>query len=156
EKVLAAIDNLAAQRCKGFVICTPDVRLGPAIVAKADGAGMKVFAVDDRFIGSDGKFMNTHYMGISATEIGRTVGKELAAEMKRRGWKPEETAAMAITLPELDTAKQRTDGAAEALVASGFPKEKIYVGPLRGLAEVSTAFDAANILLTQHADVKNW
>src|SRR6516164_7521171 len=31
EKVLAAIDNLAAGGAQGFVICTPDTRLGPAI-----------------------------------------------------------------------------------------------------------------------------
>jgi len=31
EKVLAAIDNLGAQGAQGFVICAPDVRLGPAI-----------------------------------------------------------------------------------------------------------------------------
>src|ERR1051326_2773786 len=31
EKVIAAIDNLTALHAKGFVICTPDVRLGPAI-----------------------------------------------------------------------------------------------------------------------------
>jgi len=42
EKVLAAIDNLAAQGAQGFVICTPDVKLGPAIVAKAEAAQMKV------------------------------------------------------------------------------------------------------------------
>src|SRR2546423_1650385 len=42
EKVLSAIDNLAAQGAKGFVICTPDVRLGPAIVAKANAAGLKL------------------------------------------------------------------------------------------------------------------
>ena len=35
EKVLSAIDNLGAQGAQGFVICTPDVKLGPAIVAKA-------------------------------------------------------------------------------------------------------------------------
>jgi L-arabinose transport system substrate-binding protein len=37
DKVLSAIDNLAAGGAQGFVICTPDARLGPAIVAKADG-----------------------------------------------------------------------------------------------------------------------
>src|SRR5512136_1866442 len=47
EKVLAAIDNLAAQGAKGFVICTPDVRLGPSIVAKARAQGLKVMSVDD-------------------------------------------------------------------------------------------------------------
>ena len=35
EKVLAAIDNLGAQGAQGFVICPPDVRLGPAIQARA-------------------------------------------------------------------------------------------------------------------------
>jgi hypothetical protein len=40
EKTLAAIDSLAANGAQGFVICTPDVRLGPAIVAKAKAAGL--------------------------------------------------------------------------------------------------------------------
>src|ERR1700722_17963456 len=31
EKVLTAIDNLAASGAQGFVICTPDTHLGPAI-----------------------------------------------------------------------------------------------------------------------------
>ncbi len=33
EKVTSAIDNLAAQKAQGFIICTPDVKLGPGIVA---------------------------------------------------------------------------------------------------------------------------
>ena len=36
ERVLSAIDNLGAQGAKGFVICAPDVRLGPAIQARAN------------------------------------------------------------------------------------------------------------------------
>ena len=35
EKTLNAIDSLAANGAKGFVICTPDPKLGPAIAAKA-------------------------------------------------------------------------------------------------------------------------
>ena len=38
EKVLTAIDNLSANGAKGFVICTPDVKLGPGITAKAKAA----------------------------------------------------------------------------------------------------------------------
>lgn len=30
EKVQSAIDNLGAQGAQGFIICTPDVKLGPA------------------------------------------------------------------------------------------------------------------------------
>ena len=46
EKTLSAIDSLAANGAKGFVICPPDVSLGPAIVAKAKVNGLKVMAVD--------------------------------------------------------------------------------------------------------------
>jgi L-arabinose transport system substrate-binding protein len=38
EKVMSAIDNLAAQQVQGFVICVPDVKLGTAIVNKAKQA----------------------------------------------------------------------------------------------------------------------
>jgi len=58
EKTLAAIDSLAANGAQGFVICTPDVRLGPAIVAKAKAAGLKVVTVDDRFLAADGSFIS--------------------------------------------------------------------------------------------------
>ena len=30
EKVQSAIDNLGAQGAQGFIVCTPDVKLGPA------------------------------------------------------------------------------------------------------------------------------
>lgn len=155
EKVLSAIDNLAAQKVQGFVICTPDVRLGPAIMAKANSYGMKVFTVDDQFVGADGKFMDVPYMGISARAIGESVGKALYAEMKKRGWKVEETAAMAITFDELNTVKERTDGATAALVAAGFPASKIYRAPEK-TTDVPGSFDAANALLTKHPEVKRW
>ncbi|MCY3024544.1 MAG: substrate-binding domain-containing protein [Planctomycetota bacterium] len=156
-KVLTAIDNLAAQGAKGFVICTPKVQLGPAIVAKAKANNLKLFSVDDRFEGSDGKPMTEiHYMGISARSIGKMVGKALADEMAKRGWKAEETAAMGIGLEELETARERIKGATESLLAAGFPNDRIYSGQVRGLADIKAAFNAANVLLTQHGDAKNW
>ena len=78
EKALKAIDTLAASGAKGFVICTPDVKLGPAIVDKAKSNDLKLIAVDDRFLGADGKPMEkVHYLGISARKIGENVGKNL-------------------------------------------------------------------------------
>ena len=126
EQVLAAIDNLAAKQAQGFVICTPDVRLGPAIMAKANAKKLKVFTVDDQFVGSDGKFMAVPYMGLSARKIGEDVGKALYDEFKKRGWKTTETAACAITFDELNTVKERTDGSTAALIAAGFPANRIY------------------------------
>ncbi|HOX38265.1 MAG TPA: arabinose ABC transporter substrate-binding protein [Candidatus Brocadiia bacterium] len=156
EKVMAAIDNLAANRTQGFIICTPDVRLGPAIAAKAKANGLKLLSVDDQFVGADGKFMtDVHYLGISARKIGQNVGKTLWEEMKKRGWKMEETAVMMMTFDELDTARERTEGAFESLVEAGFPKEKIYKAPQK-TSDQPGAIDAANALLTKHPEVKRW
>lgn len=52
EKVLAAIDNLGSQGAQGFVICAPDVRLGPAIAARAKRYNMKFVTVDDQLVDS--------------------------------------------------------------------------------------------------------
>jgi L-arabinose transport system substrate-binding protein len=156
EKVLAAIDNLAAGGAQGFIICTPDTRLGTAIATKARAANLKVIAVDDQFLGADGQpIKSVHYLGISAGKIGEEVGKTLAAEMKKRGWTPADTAVCAVTFDEVATIKERTDGAAAALVAAGFPKDRIYRASLRTL-DIPGAFDAVNVLLTQQAGVKHW
>lgn len=156
EKVLAAIDNLAAGGAQGFVICTPDTRLGPAIAAKAKAANLKLIAVDDQFIGADGQPMkNVHYLGISAGKIGEEVGKTLHAEMQKRGWKPEETAVCAVTFDEVQSIKERTEGAIAALTAAGFPKDRIYKAPQR-TNDIPGSFDAVNVLLTQRTGVKHW
>jgi len=155
EKLLNAIDVLAASGAQGFVVCTPDVKLGPAVMAKARSHAMKVFTVDDQFVGSDGAFMDVPYMGLSAKAIGRKVGRALYDEFVRRGWPIEETAACAVTFDELNTVKERTDGSTEALVEAGFPAGRIFRGAEK-TTDVPGAFDAANIVLTQHPDVKRW
>ena len=156
EKVLAAIDNLAAQGAKGFVICTPDVRLGPAIAAKAQQADLKFMTVDDQFVGPDGKFMtDVPHLGMSPHDIGHQAGDLEIAEMKRRGWTPADTGVCVSSFEELDTAKQRTDGAQAAIIESGFPKDKIY-NAANKTTDLPGSFDAANVCLTQHPDVKHW
>jgi L-arabinose transport system substrate-binding protein len=79
EKTLSAIDSLAANGAKGFVICPPDVSLGPAIVAKAKANDLKVMAVDDRFVDAKGKFMeDVPYLGMAAFEVGQKQGAAMA------------------------------------------------------------------------------
>ncbi len=156
EKVIAAIDNLAALGAKGFVICTPDVRLGPAIMRKAHSAGLKVITVDDQFVGPDNRFMtDVPYLGMSASKIGESVGVALWTELQRRRWPIAETGVCVVTFAELDTARHRTDGAIAALAAAGFPANRIFKTPQK-TTDVPGSFDAANILLTQHPEVKRW
>ncbi|WP_250535879.1 arabinose ABC transporter substrate-binding protein [Caballeronia sp. AZ10_KS36] len=156
EKVLAAIDNLGAQGAQGFVICAPDVRLGPAIAARAKRYNMKFVSVDDQLVDSSGKpLSNVPHLGMSAFKIGNQVGDAIAGEMKRRGWKPEEVGALRITDYELPTAKLRTDGATQSLVASGFKKENIFDAPQK-TTDDEGGFNAASPVLAQHPNVKKW
>jgi len=155
DKVLAAIDNLAAQGAQGFVICTPDVRLGPAILSRAATYGLKVFTVDDQFVGPDGSFIAVPYMGISSPQIGAAVANALYDEYRKRRWLPQDTAALAVTFDELNTVKERTDTAEETLKARSFPADRIFRIPEK-TADLPGAFDAASIALSQHAEVKRW
>jgi L-arabinose transport system substrate-binding protein len=156
EKTLAAIDSLAANGAQGFVICTPDVRLGPAIVAKAKAAGLKVITVDDRFVDADNQFLTAvPYLGMSAKKIGEMSGRTLAEEMKRRGWAASDTAACIITFEELDTARERTDGVIGALKEAGFPADRIFKAPQR-TTDIPGSFDAANSLFAQKTGIKHW
>jgi len=158
EKVVSAIDNLAAQGAQGFVICTPDVKLGPAIVAQAGRLKLKVIAVDDRFVDAGGSpLTQVPYLGISAGKIGEKVGETLASEMKRRGWNPAETAALVLTNYELQTAKERTDGAKKALLAAGFPEGNIKEGSQGKLTDdVQNSLTMADPIITRNSSFKNW
>ena len=99
EKVQAAIDNLGAQGAQGFIICVPDVKLGPGIVAKAAANDLKLMTVDDRLVGADGEpIESVPHMGISAVKIGETVGQSIAAEIEARGWDMSEVGAIRVFL----------------------------------------------------------
>ncbi|KQW90039.1 sugar ABC transporter substrate-binding protein [Massilia sp. Root418] len=156
EKMMAAIDNLAAQKAQGFIICAPDVKLGAAVERQAKRQNLKVMSVDDRLVDGAGKpIASIPHMGISGYEIGRQVGKGLADEMKARGWKPEEVGALRIAYDQLPTAKERTQGAVDALKESGFPVANIVDAP-QSRTDTESAFNAANIALTKQARFKRW
>lgn len=155
EKTFAAIDNLAAQEAQGFIICPPDPALGPAVMARARQYNLNVLNVDDRFLDTDGTFMDVPYMGLSMSGVGASVGDALHQEFLQRQWPLTETAALAVTFDELYTAKQKTDAATAALIEHGFPSERIYAAP-EETTDIPGAFEAANAILLDHPEVTRW
>lgn len=156
EKMMAAIDNLAAQKAVGFVICAPDVKLGVAVNRAAKRHDLKVMSVDDQLVDGAGKpIADIPHMGISGYEIGKQVGQGLAAEMKSRGWKPDEVGALRIAFDQLPTARDRTQGAVDALKAAGLPAANIVDAP-QAKTDTESAFNAANIAFTKNAKFKHW
>jgi L-arabinose transport system substrate-binding protein len=157
-KTLAAIDSLAGQGAKGFIICTPDPKFGQSILDRAARANLKVMSVDDRLETADGKEIESvPHMGITARDIGKLVGQALADEMKKRKWKESEAAACILTHDQGgQTHIDRTQGATDALLASGFSKERIHAIPQKEPIGIATGRDAMNAMIAQNADVKNW
>ncbi|MFC5429615.1 arabinose ABC transporter substrate-binding protein [Paraburkholderia denitrificans] len=156
EKVMSAIDNLAAQKAQGFIICTPDVKLGPGIVAKARADKLKMMTVDDRLVDGSGKPIEAvPHMGISAYNIGKQVGDGIVAEIKKRGWDMKDVGAIDVTYEQLPTAHDRTSGATDVLLAAGFPKANVIAAP-QAKTDTENAFNAANIALTKNPQFKHW
>jgi L-arabinose transport system substrate-binding protein len=156
EKTLDAIANLAAMQAQGFVICAPDVKLGTAIHRTARRYGLKLMSVDDRLVDGLGRpIAEIPHMGISAYEIGKQVGQGLIEQARALGWALNETGAMRISFDELPTARERTQGAVDALKAAGFPAAQIVDAP-SAKSDTENAFNAATIALTKNGAYKHW
>ena len=156
EKVMAAIDNLGAQGADGFIICTPDVNLGPGIVAKAAANGLKLMTVDDRLIGADGNPMEqVPHMGISARKIGEDVGKAIASEAAERGWDLDDLGVIRVSYDQLPTAVDRVEGALDMLRDAGVPEANIFDAP-QVRTDTEAALNAATIVLNKNPDIKYW
>jgi len=155
DKTLAAIDKLAADGAKGFVICAPDPKLGTAIMQKAASLNLRVVTVDDRLQDKMGLFMDdVPLMMMAARRIGDRQGQEMLKEMRRRGWKPSESGALIITAEGLETARLRTDGATTALRVGGFHAANIFSTPTES-NDIPGAQAAAKAFL-ETKKFKNW
>ncbi|MDX0413454.1 sugar ABC transporter substrate-binding protein [Sinorhizobium medicae] len=156
EKVQSAIDNLGAQGAQGFIICTPDVKLGPGIVAKAAANDLKLMTVDDRLVSANGSALeDVPHMGISATKIGEAAGEAIVAEIKKRGWDMKEVGAIRVSYDQLPTAVDRVEGALSVLKANGFPEANIFDAP-QAKTDTEAALNASTVVLNKNAGIKKW
>ncbi|MBO6538369.1 MAG: arabinose ABC transporter substrate-binding protein [Rhizobiaceae bacterium] len=156
EKLISAIDNLGAQGAQGFVVCTPDVKLGPGIVAKAAANGLKLMTVDDRLVGADGEpIEDVPHMGISATKIGEAVGQAIVDEIAARGWSMDEVGAIRVSYDQLPTAVDRVEGALSVLKANGFNEANIFDAP-QAKTDTEAALNAATVVLNANPEIKKW
>jgi L-arabinose transport system substrate-binding protein len=75
--------------------------------------------------------------------------------MQRREWPVAETGVCVVTFEELDTARERTEGAIKALTDLGFPAERIFKTAQK-TTDIPGSFDAASNLLTRRPEFKRW
>ncbi|OON99628.1 MAG: sugar ABC transporter substrate-binding protein [Epulopiscium sp. Nele67-Bin004] len=143
EKTLSAIDTLASQGVKGFMIVTPDTRLGPAIMAKANANGQKVITVDDRFLDANNNPMQeVPFLGMDAYAMGDLQGKATLDEAANRGWNLNDVTVLLISFDELDTSVERNNGALDVLKAAGV-KDSQIVKVAQKWSDTPSALEAA-------------
>lgn len=156
DRVLTAIDTLYARYAQGFVICTPDPKLGTAIRLRAQANGLKLLAVDDRLIGPDDQpIASIPYLGISASAIGEMAGRQATEEALRRGWSLRETGVLRLAFDSLDTGRERTEGGVRAACAAGIMPSAVHSAPQR-TTDTEGGFTAADPVLTQHPSLRRW
>jgi ABC-type sugar transport system substrate-binding protein len=154
DRVLSALNTLYARYAGGFVICAPDPRLGPAIADFARDSGMKAMSVDDRLSAAGGApIAGIPHVGISALAIGDLAGTAAATEARRRGWEPAETGILRIAYDSLETGRERTGGAVNALRRQGYTQ--VFDAPQR-TTDTEGAFTAAAPVLTAQARIDRW
>jgi ABC-type sugar transport system substrate-binding protein len=154
DRVLSALNTLYARYAGGFVICAPDPRLGPAIADFARHSGMKAMSVDDRLSAAGGApIAGIPHVGISALAIGDLAGTAAATEARRRGWEPTETGILRIAYDSLETGRERTGGAVNALRRQGYTQ--VFDAPQR-MTDTEGAFTAAAPVLTARARIDRW
>ncbi len=156
DRVLTAIDNLGAKGAGGFVICTPDPKLGSAIRQAAIINDLKVMSVDDRLVDAHGNpIADVPHVGISALNIGKEAGEAAIAEARRRGWAWPDAGLLQISFDSLQTARERLQGSRETLMAAGLPAGRVYDAPQR-TSDTEGGFNAATPVLGRQAGVRKW
>ncbi len=157
EEVQKVIDTFATQGVKGLIICAPEVQLGKAIEMQCKDKGMKLMSVDDRLVDADGKPIESiPHLGISAFNIGKMVGQAMVDEAKSRGWSMADVGAIAVLKEDLETARDRVNGAKEILIAGGMAEAGFHVAPWGGAVDMSSAADTAKGVITRFAATKHW
>lgn len=156
DRVLTAIDNLAAKGAAGFIICAPDTRLGPAIRERARVNDLKVMSVDDQLVDARGKpIADIPHVGISAAKIGALAGGMAVDEARRRGWNLGDTAILRMAFDGLQTARERTFSGRDAAIGQGVPAANVFDAPQR-TSDTEGGFNAASPVLTRVARFRRW
>jgi L-arabinose transport system substrate-binding protein len=154
---LTTVDTLISSGVNALAIVVPNQAIGPAVAAKAKEAGIPLVAIDDTISDSSGK--PVPFVGFSAPEVGKQVGKEVAARYKALGWdkKPAETRIAVLEVQTLSVCMQRTDNATAAFLAEvpDFDKSKILHIPYETTA-LEPAIRAMSTVVTANPAVERW
>ena len=153
---MTAMDTYIAKGVSGIIIVVPDTKIGPAVIEKAQKAGIPIVAVDDTILDASGKA--APFFGFDAGAAGIKVGELIAEYYKAEGWDKLSGAvikAVSVEDQDLEVCNLRTDGATKKLIELGILKEADIIHlPYDNTA--NSGMDAMAPTITANPQVTNW
>ncbi len=153
---MTAMDTYIGKGISGIIIVVPDTKIGPAVIEKAQKAGIPIIAVDDTILDASGK--SAPFVGFDAASAGLKVGELIADYYKQEGWDKLSGAkikAVSVEDQDLEVCNLRTDGATKKLKELGILKDADIIHlPYDNTA--NSGMDAMAPVITANPDVTNW
>lgn len=149
------VDAAINQGAKGIILITVDQQMGPALMTRAEQAGVTVLALDDPIEDAAGD--PVPFLGYDFDQIGADVGAQLASLATDRAWPVADLGVAALTFDEVSSCTTRTEATKESLLAnlSGLTEEQIIETNYAG-ANTDGALQAMQGLLTSHPEIQHW
>jgi L-arabinose transport system substrate-binding protein len=153
---MTAMDTYIGKGVDGIIIVVPDTKIGPAVIEKAQAAGIPLIAVDDTILDGSGKA--APFVGFDAASAGLKVGELIAEYYKAEGWDKLTGAkikAVSVEDQDLEVCNLRTDGATKKLKELGIITDADIIHlPYDNTA--NSGMDAMAPVITANPDVTNW
>jgi L-arabinose transport system substrate-binding protein len=153
---LTAMDTYIAKGIDAIVIVVPDTKIGPAVIEKAEKAGIPIVAVDDTILDANGKA--APFVGFDAGSAGLKVGELIAEYYTEEGWANNADMvlkAVSVEDQDLEVCNLRTDNAASMLLELGtITEDQIIHLPYDNTA--NSGMDAMAPVITANPDVTHW
>jgi L-arabinose transport system substrate-binding protein len=153
---MTAMDTYIGKGISGIIIVVPDTKIGPAVIEKAQAAGIPLIAVDDTILDANGKA--APFVGFDAASAGLKVGELIAEYYKAEGWDKLTGAkikAVSVEDQDLEVCNLRTDGATKKLKELGIITDADIIHlPYDNTA--NSGMDAMAPVITANPGVTNW
>ena len=153
---MTAMDTYIAKGVDAIVIVVPDTKIGPAVIEKAQKAGIPIVAVDDTILDASG--IAAPFVGFDAGSAGLKVGELIAEFYTTEGWADNADMvlkAVSVEDQDLEVCNLRTDNAANKLIELGtITADQIIHLPYDNTA--NSGMDAMAPVITANPDVTHW
>jgi L-arabinose transport system substrate-binding protein len=153
---MTAMDTYIGKGISGIIIVVPDTKIGPAVIEKAQAAGIPLIAVDDTILDGSGKA--APFVGFDAASAGLKVGELIAEYYQAEGWDKLTGAkikAVSVEDQDLEVCNLRTEGATKKLTELGIITDADIIHlPYDNTA--NSGMDAMGPVITANPDVTHW